>query len=209
MLDAQAARYGFAVQHLAVLHPGLDQKATWLRVKVAQPGWVILRSSGVLDRDRPEEAAQVGFPRDKIVGPTPTCTEQDVVPAGKASASSARSGTAGELASRSSRRCSPMSMPGARGRGRQGMSARGRGPVACCAPCSPRRGSARPCATSAAAPDRGAGAVGARTPQPHGCPASGLGRRGCWRRSACRAAIMRGRERAVPAVGRHAVASHQ
>src|SRR5262249_50842589 len=43
ILDAQAARYGFTVQHLAYQPPGLDQKATWLRVKVAQPDWVILR----------------------------------------------------------------------------------------------------------------------------------------------------------------------
>jgi branched-chain amino acid transport system substrate-binding protein len=31
-----------------------------------------------------KEAAQIGFPRDKIVGPLPTCSEQDVVPAGEA-----------------------------------------------------------------------------------------------------------------------------
>ena len=37
ILDRQAAHYGFTVQHLAVPPPGLDQKATWLRVKVAQP----------------------------------------------------------------------------------------------------------------------------------------------------------------------------
>jgi len=43
LLDTQAAQYGFTVQHLAVPPPGLDQKATWLRVKVAQPDWVILR----------------------------------------------------------------------------------------------------------------------------------------------------------------------
>jgi len=46
ILDTQAAQYGFVVQHLAVPPPGLDQKATWLRVKVAQPNWVILRSAG-------------------------------------------------------------------------------------------------------------------------------------------------------------------
>jgi len=44
ILDTQAARYGFTVQHLAVKPPGLDQKAIWLRVKVAQPDWVILSS---------------------------------------------------------------------------------------------------------------------------------------------------------------------
>jgi branched-chain amino acid transport system substrate-binding protein len=84
MLDTQAARYGFTVQHLAYQPPGLDQKATWLRVKVAQPDWVILRSGGVDTPTALKEAAQVAFPRDKIVGPAGTCSEQDVVPAGEA-----------------------------------------------------------------------------------------------------------------------------
>jgi branched-chain amino acid transport system substrate-binding protein len=84
ILDHQAAQYGFAVQHLAVPFPGLDQKATWLRVKVAQPDWVILRTAGVSTTTALQEAAQVGFSRDKLVGPTPTCAEQDVEPAGAA-----------------------------------------------------------------------------------------------------------------------------
>ena len=50
ILDTQAAQYGFAVQHLAFQPPGLDQKATWLRVKVAQPDWVILRTAGITPR---------------------------------------------------------------------------------------------------------------------------------------------------------------
>jgi branched-chain amino acid transport system substrate-binding protein len=84
MLDTQAARYGFAVQHLAVQPPGLDQKATWRQVQAAQPDWVILRSAGVMTSTALKAAAQVGFPRDKMVGPHPTCTEQDVVLAGEA-----------------------------------------------------------------------------------------------------------------------------
>jgi branched-chain amino acid transport system substrate-binding protein len=84
LLDTQAAHYGFAVQHLAVPPPGLDQKATWLRVKVAQPDWVILRSAGVMTTTALKEAAQVGVPRDKMVGPHPTCAEQDMLPAGEA-----------------------------------------------------------------------------------------------------------------------------
>ena len=84
ILDHQAAQYGFTVQHLAVQLPGLDQKATWLRVKVAQPDWVLLRGAGVMTMTALKEAAQVGFPRDKIVGAAPTCAEQDVVPAGEA-----------------------------------------------------------------------------------------------------------------------------
>jgi branched-chain amino acid transport system substrate-binding protein len=84
ILDHQAAQYGFAVQHLAVPPPGLDQKTTWLRVKVAQPDWVILRATGVMTMAALKEAAQVGFPRDKVVGAFPTCTEENVVPAGEA-----------------------------------------------------------------------------------------------------------------------------
>src|SRR5262249_19817559 len=84
MLDTQAAHYGFAVQHLPVPPPGLDQKATWLRVKVAQPDWVILRTYGVITPTALKEDAQVGFPRDKIVGNPGTCAEQDMEPAGEA-----------------------------------------------------------------------------------------------------------------------------
>jgi branched-chain amino acid transport system substrate-binding protein len=72
------------VQHLTVQPLGLAQKATWLRVKVAQPDWIILRSQGVMTPTALKEAVQVGFPRDKLVGPHPTCTEQDVVQAGEA-----------------------------------------------------------------------------------------------------------------------------
>jgi branched-chain amino acid transport system substrate-binding protein len=84
ILDTQAAHYGFAVQHLAVQPPGLDQKETWRRVKVAQPDWVILRSVGVMTPTALKEAAQVGFPRDRMVGPAPTCSEQDMLQAGEA-----------------------------------------------------------------------------------------------------------------------------
>jgi branched-chain amino acid transport system substrate-binding protein len=84
ILDTQAARYGFAVQHLAVQPPGLDQKETWRRVKAAQPDWVILRSVGVMTPTALKEAAQVGVPRDKMVGTHATCSEQDMLPAGEA-----------------------------------------------------------------------------------------------------------------------------
>jgi branched-chain amino acid transport system substrate-binding protein len=84
ILDTQAARYGFAVQHLPVQPPGLDQKATWLRVKVAQHDWVILRTFGVMTPTALKEAAQIGVPRDKIVGTGVACAEPDMVPAGEA-----------------------------------------------------------------------------------------------------------------------------
>jgi branched-chain amino acid transport system substrate-binding protein len=84
ILNHQAAHYGFTVQHLPVQPPGLDQKAIWLRVKVAQPDWVILRTGGVATSTALKEAAQVGFPRDKIVGFVGACVEQSMELAGEA-----------------------------------------------------------------------------------------------------------------------------
>ena len=84
ILDTQAAQYGFAVQHLPVPPPGLDQKETWRLVKAAQPDWVILRSTGVMTPTALKAAAQVGVPRDKIVGTQSACAEQGTVPAGEA-----------------------------------------------------------------------------------------------------------------------------
>jgi branched-chain amino acid transport system substrate-binding protein len=83
ILDQQATQYGFTVQHLPVQPPGLDQKATWLRVKVFQPDWVLLRSGGDSTWTALKEAAKVGVPRDKMVGPYQTCPEQSMEPAGE------------------------------------------------------------------------------------------------------------------------------
>ena len=68
LLDTQAAHYGFAVQHLAVPWPGLEQKATWLRVKVAQPDWIILRAGGVMTWTALKEAARSTSPTTRSWG---------------------------------------------------------------------------------------------------------------------------------------------
>jgi branched-chain amino acid transport system substrate-binding protein len=153
LLDTQAVRYGFAVQHLAVPEPGLDQKAAWLRVKVAQPDWVILRSLGAMTRTALKEAAQVGVPREKIVGSMGSCAEQEMVAAGEAAmgficATWHGTGTHFPLIQESS----PTSMRRARDLVRKVMSARCFGCGACCRACSRRRRCARPCATLATSP---------------------------------------------------------
>jgi hypothetical protein len=177
MLDTQAAHYGFTVQHLAVPPPGLDQKATWLRVKVAQPDWVMLRSIGVMTTTALKEAAQVGVPRDKIVGASPTCTEQEMVPAGgggyrlhlchlvrhgnplPAHPGGAPVRLCPRTGGRSGRRCWHGALdprPAAR-------PAHGGGAAHGHAPLWPP------------APDGGAGAVGVRTPHPHARVSQGAG----------------------------------
>jgi len=69
ILDAQATQYGFTVQHLAVPWPGLDQKATWLRVKVAQPDWVLLRAQGATARSPDPRRHRFRAPRGLERGP--------------------------------------------------------------------------------------------------------------------------------------------
>ena len=153
ILDTQAAQYGFAVQHLPVQPPGLDQKETWRRVKAAQPDWVILRSVGVMTPTALKEAAQVGVPRDKIVGPSPTCAEQEMIPAGEA-ALGFICGT-WHATGRNFRLIQEMlQYVYARGKGAGPEEDVGtqRWIRGCCTACSRRRRSVRPCATSATSP---------------------------------------------------------
>ena len=93
------------MQHLAVQPPGLDQKATWLRVKVAQPDWVILRTHGVMTWTALKEAAQVGVPprQDRGDALRPARSRTWCRPGRRPLASSARPGTARGPTSRSSR----------------------------------------------------------------------------------------------------------
>ncbi len=85
VLDRQAEIYGFDVRHFPVVHPGVDQKATWLQVaRRYRPDWVILRGWGVMNPTALKEAARVGFPRDRMVGVWWSGAEEDTVPAGDA-----------------------------------------------------------------------------------------------------------------------------
>lgn len=85
ILDLQAKKYGFTVEHYPVPHPGLDQKATWLQIaRRYKPDWVILRGWGVMNPTALKEAARVGFPANRIVGVWWSGAEEDVIPAGKA-----------------------------------------------------------------------------------------------------------------------------
>ena len=85
VLNKQAEKFEFTVQHFPVPHPGLDQKATWLSIaRQFKPDWVILRGWGVMNPTALKEARRVGFPASKIVGVWWSGAEEDVIPAGKA-----------------------------------------------------------------------------------------------------------------------------
>ena len=84
VLDAQAKKYGFAVTHIPVPHPGNEQGAQWLQVRQIKPDWVILRGWGVMNPTALKAAARAGFPRDKIIGVWWSGAEEDTIPAGDA-----------------------------------------------------------------------------------------------------------------------------
>jgi branched-chain amino acid transport system substrate-binding protein len=82
ILDALAKTHGFEIEHLAVDHPGQEQKATWLKVRQTKPDWIIFRGWGVMNQVGVKEAAAIGFPMDRIIAVWWSGTETDVLPAG-------------------------------------------------------------------------------------------------------------------------------
>ncbi len=50
ILDVLSKKYGFEVDHLAVDHPGQEQKATWLKVRQSSPDWIFFRGWGVMNQ---------------------------------------------------------------------------------------------------------------------------------------------------------------
>ena len=84
VLDAQAKKYGFAVTHIPVPHPGNEQGSQWLQIRQIKPDWVILRGWGVMNPTALKAAAKVGFPRDRIIGVWWSGAEEDTIPAGDA-----------------------------------------------------------------------------------------------------------------------------
>ena len=84
VLDEQAKKYGFAVTHIAVPHPGNEQQAQWLQIRQIKPDWVILRGWGVMNPTALKAAQRAGFPREKVLGVWWSGAEEDVIPAGDA-----------------------------------------------------------------------------------------------------------------------------
>ncbi|PHQ68643.1 MAG: ABC transporter permease [Sneathiella sp.] len=83
-LEVMAKKYGFELQTYPVSFPGIEQKATWLRIRRAKPDYVLMWGWGVMNQAAIKEAANINFPRDKFIGNWWSGAEQDTVPAGAA-----------------------------------------------------------------------------------------------------------------------------
>lgn len=84
-LEALAAQQGFELELVPVPHPGLEQKAAWLRIgRQMRPDWTIMWGWGVMNSTAVKEAAAVGYPMERFIGVWWSGAEPDVLPAGDA-----------------------------------------------------------------------------------------------------------------------------
>lgn len=84
-LETLGAQHGFELSLFPVPHPGLEQKATWLKIgRQLRPDYVLMWGWGVMNATAIKEAAAVGFPRDKMIGVWWSGNEPDVITAGQA-----------------------------------------------------------------------------------------------------------------------------
>ena len=86
-LQKLAAMYAYQLHLFPITDPGLEQKATWLKIgRQLRPDWVFLWSTGVMTPTAIKEAAAVGYPMDHLIGNWWSGAEHDVEPAGPAAA---------------------------------------------------------------------------------------------------------------------------
>ncbi len=82
VLQDHAARHGYTFEAIPVTHPGVEQKAAWLKIRQTRPDFVFLWGWGVMNSTAIKEAVAVGYPRERMYGVWWAAAEPDVRPAG-------------------------------------------------------------------------------------------------------------------------------
>ncbi|MCS7266669.1 MAG: ABC transporter substrate-binding protein [Geminicoccaceae bacterium] len=82
VLQEHAQRYGYTFEAIPVTHPGVEQKAAWLKIRQTRPDFVFLWGWGVMNSTAIKEAVAVGYPRERMYGVWWAAAEPDVRPAG-------------------------------------------------------------------------------------------------------------------------------
>lgn len=84
MFQRLAQEYGFQFTDIPVAPPGAEQSAIWQRIRgQIRPDWTIIWGWGIMNPTAIQQAAAVGFPRDRFIGVWWSGSEQDVVPVGE------------------------------------------------------------------------------------------------------------------------------
>ncbi len=71
---------GFELLMQPIDHPGEDQSAIWPAIEAANPDYILLWGWGIMNKVALQNAAQIGFPMDRIVGIWWSANEDDVKP---------------------------------------------------------------------------------------------------------------------------------
>ncbi len=84
-LEALGEIYGFDLTLLPIDSPGQEQKSQWLQVRREKPDYVLLWGWGVMNQVAIQEAANIRFPMENLIGVWWSGSDNDVIPAGDAS----------------------------------------------------------------------------------------------------------------------------
>ncbi|RKT37434.1 amino acid/amide ABC transporter substrate-binding protein (HAAT family) [Roseovarius halotolerans] len=84
-LEILAKKHGFVFNSLAVDHPGQEQKSQWLQIRREKPDYVLLWGWGVMNPVALQEAANIRFPLENMIGVWWSGSESDVLPGGESS----------------------------------------------------------------------------------------------------------------------------
>jgi len=83
-LEKLSEKHGYELSLLAVDHPGQEQKSQWLQIRRERPDFVIMYGWGVMNQVAIQEAVNVRFPMENMIGVWWSGSENDVIPAGDA-----------------------------------------------------------------------------------------------------------------------------
>ena len=81
-LQELGQKHGFTLTELPVDAPGQEQKSQWLQIRRERPDYVILYGWGVMNQTAIQEAANIRFPMENMIGIWWSGSEVDVTPVG-------------------------------------------------------------------------------------------------------------------------------
>ena len=81
-LEELAKKHGFTLSLLPVDPPGQEQKSQWLQIRRDKPDYVIMYGWGVMNQVAIQEAVNIKFPMNHMMGIWWSGSENDVGPAG-------------------------------------------------------------------------------------------------------------------------------
>ncbi|GGH62358.1 ABC transporter substrate-binding protein [Frigidibacter albus] len=83
-LTELSKKHGFALTEIPVDSPGQEQKSQWLQIRREKPDYVLFWGWGVMNQVAVQEAANIRFPMENMIGVWWSGSENDVTPAGAA-----------------------------------------------------------------------------------------------------------------------------